>query len=72
MTHTTYVYIAAAYLAIMGLSLLAYCRRVIKSERVYIYSLDSAKVDTFSLRKIKAAKFSEILKFKFSGLMIKN
>ena len=26
MTHATYVYIAAAYLAIMLLSLLAYCR----------------------------------------------
>ena len=26
MTHTTYVYIAAAYLAVMLLSLLAYCR----------------------------------------------
>ena len=47
-------------------------QRVIRSQRVYIYHLDSAKVDIFSLRKIKADKFSEIFKFKFSGLMIKN
>ena len=44
-------------------------QRVIKSQRVYIYHLDSAKVDTFSLRKVKAAKFSENFKFKFSVLM---
>ena len=44
-------------------------QRVIKSQRVYIYHLDLAKVDTFSLRKVKAAKFSENFKFKFSGLM---
>ena len=44
-------------------------QRVLKSQRVYIYQLDSAKVDTFSLRTVKAAKFSEIFKFKFSGLM---
>ena len=44
-------------------------QRVIKSQRVYIYHLDSAKVDTFSLRKVKAAKFSENFKLKFSGLM---
>ena len=42
---------------------------VIKSQRVHIYHLDSAKGDTFSLRKVRAAKFSEISKFKFSGLM---
>ena len=41
---------------------------VIKKQRLYIYHLDSAKVDTFSLRKVKAAKFSENFKFKFSGL----
>ena len=44
-------------------------QRVIKSQKVYIYHLDSAIVDTFSLRKVKAAKFSEIFKLKFSGLM---
>ena len=44
-------------------------QRVIKSQRVYIYHLDSAKVYTFFHRKVKAAKFSEIVKFKFSGLM---
>ena len=44
-------------------------QRVIKSQRVYIYLLDSAKVDTFSLRKVKAAKFNENFKFKFPGLM---
>ena len=38
---------------------------------MYIYHLDSAKADIFSLRKVKADKFSEIFKFKFSGLMIK-
>ena len=42
---------------------------VIKSQRVYIYHLDSAKVDTFSLRKVKAVKLSGVFKFKFSGLM---
>ena len=46
MTHTTKVYIAAAYLLTMSLSLLA-----IKSQKVYIYILNTAKVDTFSLRK---------------------
>ena len=40
-------------------------QRVIKSQRVYIYHLDSAKVDTFSLRKVKAAKFSENLSSNF-------
>ena len=44
-------------------------QRVIKSQRVYIYHLDSEKVDTFSLRKVKAAKFSEIFKFKFLDLL---
>ena len=45
-------------------------QRVIKSQRVYIYHLDSAKADTLSLRKVSAAKFSEIFKLlKFSGLM---
>ena len=43
--------------------------RVIKSQRVYIYHLDSEKADTFSLKKVKAAKFSEMFKFKFSGLI---
>ena len=43
--------------------------RVIKSQRVYIYHLDSAKADTFSLKKVRAAKFSEMFKFKFSGLI---
>ena len=44
-------------------------QRVIKSQRVYIYQLDQAKVNTFSLRKVKAAKFWENFKYKFSGLM---
>ena len=35
-------------------------QRVLKSQRVYIYHLDSAKDSTFSLRKVNAAKFSEI------------
>ena len=34
-----------------------------------LYHLDSAKTDTVSLRKVSAAKFSEIFKFKFSGRM---
>ena len=42
---------------------------VIKSQRVHIYHLDSAKSDTFSLRKVSVAKFPEIFKFKFSDLM---
>ena len=44
-------------------------QRVIKSQRVYIYHLDSAKVDTFSLKKVKVAKFLENFKFRFSDLM---
>ena len=36
---------------------------------MYIYHFDWAKVDTFSLRKVKTAKFSGIFKFKFPGLM---
>ena len=38
-------------------------QRVIKSQRVYIYHLDLGKVDIFSLRKVSAAKISEIFKF---------
>ena len=64
MIHTTYLYIAAAYLAVMLLIILAYY-----SQRVYTYHLDLAKFDTFSLRKAKAAKVSENFKFKFLGLM---
>ena len=37
-------------------------QRVIKSQRVYIYHLDSAKVDIFSIRKVSAVKISEIFK----------
>ena len=44
-------------------------QRVIKSQRVHIYHLHPAKGDTFSLRKVSAAKFSKIFKLKFSGLM---
>ena len=44
-------------------------QRVSKSQRVYIYHLDSAKGDIFSVRKVSAAKYLEIFKFKFSGLM---
>ena len=44
-------------------------QRVIQSQRVYIYHLVSAKVDTFSLTKVSAAKFSEIFKFIFLGLV---
>ena len=36
---------------------------VIKSQRVYIYHLDSGKVGTFSLRKVIASKLSGIFKF---------
>ena len=46
-------------------------QRVIKSQRVYMYHLDSAKVDSFSLRKAKAAKFLEIFKFKFQCAIFK-
>ena len=31
--------------------------------------MDSAKFDTVSLRKVSADRFSDILKFKFSGLI---
>ena len=47
MTHATNVHIAAVYLAIMLLSLFGILQRVIKSEKVYIDHLDTAKVDTF-------------------------
>ena len=40
---------------------------VSKGQRVYIYHLDSTKVDTFSVRKVKAAKFSENFRFQSSG-----
>ena len=36
---------------------------------MYIDHLDSAKFDTFFLRKVKAARFSENFKFKFSDPM---
>ena len=53
MTHATNVYIAAAaaaaYLAIMLLSLLAYC--IGKLIKRCVYHLDTAKVDTYFLRK---------------------
>ena len=52
MTHTANVHIAAVYLAIMLLSLFGILQRIIKSENVYIDHLDTAKVDTFSLRKV--------------------
>ena len=68
MTHTTCVYIAAADLAIVTKSF-GIMQRVSKSQRVYIYHLDSAKGDIFSVRKVSAAKYLEIFKFKFSGLM---
>ena len=53
MIHTTNVYMAAAatYLAIMLLSLLPYCRGYLKVKRS-VYHLDTAKVDTSSLRKV--------------------
>ena len=51
MTHTTNVYMAAAYFAIILLSLLAYCRGQLRVKRS-VYHLDTAKLDTFSLRKV--------------------
>ena len=68
MTHTTYIHsccLPCNYVT----KPFGILQRVIKSQRVYIYHFDSPKVDTFSLRKVKAAKFSEIFQFKFSGLM---
>ena len=44
-------------------------QRVIKGQMVHIHHSDLAKGDTFSPRKVSAAKFLEIFKFKFSGLM---
>ena len=44
-------------------------QRVIKIQRVYIYHLNLAKIDIFSLRKVKAANISDNFKFTFSGLM---
>ena len=46
-------------------------QRVIKIQRVYIYHLNLAKIDIFSLRKVKAANILDNFKFKFSGLMKK-
>ena len=51
MTHVTNVYIAAAYLAIMLLNFLAYCRGQLRVKRCVCY-LDTAKVNTFSVRKV--------------------
>ena len=42
-------------------------QRVIKSQKVYIYHLHTAKVHTFSLRKVCGKIFRHV--FKFSGLM---
>ena len=69
MTHTTYVYIAACLPCNYVTKPFGILQRVIKSQRVHIYHLDSAKGDTFPLRNVSAAKFSEIFKFKFSVLM---
>ena len=68
MTHTTYVHsccLPCNYVT----KPFGILQTVIKSQRVYLYHLDSAKVDIFSLRKVKAAKFSENFIFKFSSLM---
>ena len=51
MTHTANVYIPTAYLEIMLLSLLAYCRGYLRVKGC-VYHLDTAKADTFSLRNV--------------------
>ena len=66
MTHATNVYLAAgAYLAILLLSLLVYCRESLRAKRC-VYHLDTVKVDTFSLIAFLLEKFV----LKFSGLFL--
>ena len=72
MTHTTTVYIAAAadaYLTIMLLSILAYCKGKLRIKRC-VYYLHPIKVDSYSLRKDCGEAFR--LAFKFLGLMKSN
>ena len=58
MAHTPNVYIAAAYLAIKLLSLLAYCRGELRAKGC-VYHLGTAKVDTV---KKFAAKFTDLVR----------
>ena len=62
MTHTTNVYITAAYLAIMLQSFLAYSRGELRVKRC-VYHLNRAKVDTFFLRKVVANFINLLLHF---------
>ena len=51
MTHTTNVYVAATYLAIMLLSLLVYCRGLLRAKGC-LYHVNTVQVDIVPLRKI--------------------
>ena len=65
LTYTTNVYIAAAYLAIMLLSLLAYCREDLRDKEC-LYHLNTAKANIFPSEKF-VAKFSGLF-FNFQVL----
>ena len=71
MTHTTYVYIAAAYLAIMLLSLLAYCRGYLRVKGYTYIIWTRQKIVPFLSEKLTPPNFQKFKfqKFKFSGLM---
>ena len=61
-THTTMVHITAAYLAIMLISLLAYCRaKLIKSQRV--------QISERSLSKKRLVKFFILMELKMSRIV---
>ena len=62
MTHATYVYIATAYLAIMLLSLLAYCRDQLRG-KWYTYIICTEQRSIPFLSENFVAKFSEFFKF---------
>ena len=51
MTHTTNVYIVAAYFAIMLQSLLAYCRGQLRVKRC-VYTFNTEKVNSLFSQKV--------------------
>ena len=67
MTHTTNILCSCCLPFNYVTKTFGILQKVVKSQKVYVYYLDTAKGDTFSLRKVCGYIFS--LVFKFSGLM---
>ena len=65
MTHTTYVYIAAAYLAIMLLSLLAYCRGYLRVKECTYTNWTRQKLIPFLSEQLKQVNFQKFLSSNF-------